>query len=325
MPADQSPVSGPAVWTSEEIAGHPDLDRSLTPEELADLETLAGEAVDRPQLTALGAGLRDRLESGPGIVRLRGVRVGDHDEETLSRMLLNLAGSIGTPVSQNVAGDRLFRVANAGLSAGDPRSRGPNSSNALTFHSDRADVIGFLCVRSAAEGGESIVVSAGAIHNEIARTRPDLLERLYQPFFWQRHNIDTANEHPWYEMPVFARRGGQLAITLMQVLIERAHQSQELPDLDPAQREALDTVQRLASDPAFQLCFRQQPGELLLLNNYVTLHSRTAFSDPPRAPGRLILRVWISVPNSRPLPESWAAHYGGHEAGALRGGIRERV
>ncbi len=322
MPSDPQRVEGPAVWRADDITDHPDLDRCLTPEELSELQA-AGEQAG-PHLSELGTGLRARLEDGPGVVRLRGLSATDHDEAALSRMLLRFAQTLGTPVSQNVAGDRLFRVADAGLSAGDPRARGPVSRNALTFHSDRADVIGFLCVRPATEGGDSIVVSAGAIHNEIACTRPDLLAELYRPFYWLRHNIDTENERPWYRMPVFARQGGSFAITLMQVLIERAHRTEELPDLTPLQREALETLQRLASDPGFQLRFRQEPGELLLLNNYVTLHSRTAFADPPGAPGRLILRVWISVPNSRPLPESWAAHYGEHEAGAVRGGIRAK-
>lgn len=327
MQTDPRLLEGPAVWRADEIARHPDLDRSLTAEELAELEGLAGDgsAGDCPRIDDLGARLSARLEDGPGILRLRGLRADAHDEETLTRMLLRFARSLGTPVSQNVDGDRVFRVADAGLAQSDPRSRGPVSRNALTFHSDRADVIGFLCVRPAAEGGDSIVVSAAAIHNRIARDRPELLAELYRPFYWQRHNIDTANERPWYRMPVFAREGGRFAVTLMQVLIERAHRSPELPGLTPAQRRALETVQELAADHAFQLRFRQEPGELLLLNNYVTLHSRTAFSDPPGAPGRLILRVWISVPNSRPLPASWAAHYGGHEAGALRGGIREKA
>ena len=326
MPTGHQLAKGPSVWRAGEIDSHPDLDRRWTPEELRELEAVGRSQTGRPptpRLDALGAVLRDRLEAGPGIVRLRGLDAAAHDEPHLARMLLGFAETLGSPVSQNVNGDRLFRVADAGLAASDPRSRGPVSRNALTFHSDRADVIGFLCVRPAVEGGESIVVSAGALHNEIARRRADLLAELYRPFYWLRHNIDTANERPWYQMPVFARVDGRLAITLMQVLIERAHASDGLPDLTPAQREALALVQELASDEAFQLRFRQEPGELLLLNNYVTLHSRTAFRDPPGAPGRLLLRVWVSVPNSRPLPASWAAHYGGHEAGALRGGIRQ--
>ena len=42
-------------------------------------------------------------------------------------------------------------------------------------------------------------------------------------------------------------------------------------------------------------------GEILLLNNWTSLHRRTAFDDsldPERK--RHLLRVWLSMPNSRP-------------------------
>ena len=335
-------IEGPAVWRGSELERSPGWLRRLSAAELAALQrqtdatneaptateatteavtSPAGSAVE-PELQALGAELRQVLELGCGLVRLTGLALDGLDESWLARWFLTLSRHIGTPVSQTVDGDRLFRVADAGLKRGDAKARGPNSRNALTFHSDRCDVIGFLCLRQAAQGGDNLVVSAGSIHNEIAATRPDLLECLYQPFYWQRHNIDGANEHPWYRMPVFAVTEGHFAVTLMQVLIERAHKAADLPDLSPDQAEALALVQQLAQDPRFHIRFAQRPGEVLLLNNYATLHSRTAFDDPPHAPGRLLLRVWLSVPDNRPLPPSWAAHYGEHRAGRLRGGIR---
>ena len=41
---------------------------------------------------------------------------------------------------------------------------------------------------------------------------------------------------------------------------------------------------------------------------------RDAFEDDDEGHDRLLLRLWLSMPNSRALPA-------GHEAGALRGGI----
>ncbi len=89
------------------------------------------------------------------------------------------------------------------------------------------------------------------------------------------------------------------------------------------QREALDYLAECAECPAMQARFRQRPGDIVLLNNFVTLHRREAFEDDP-APGskRLLLRVWLSVPNSRPLDPCFAASYRATAAGALRGGMR---
>ncbi|MBK8375596.1 MAG: TauD/TfdA family dioxygenase [Sphingomonadales bacterium] len=48
----------------------------------------------------------------------------------------------------------------------------------LPFHTDGSDLVGLLCLRDARSGGLSSLVSSVACHNELARTRPDLLERL---------------------------------------------------------------------------------------------------------------------------------------------------
>ena len=71
--------------------------------------------------------------------------------------------------------------------------------------------------------------------------------------------------------------------------------------------------------------FRLQAGDILFLNNWVTFHRRTAFEDhsePERR--RHLMRMWLSVPNSRPLDPRFEEHFGATAAGALRGGMRER-
>ncbi len=90
----------------------------------------------------------------------------------------------------------------------------------------------------------------------------------------------------------------------------------------PSQRQALDLVDQLCADPAFHARFRQEAGDILFANNFVTLHSRSQFEDhPDPALRRLILRIWLSVPNSRRLPPELAGTFGATEPGALRGGI----
>ncbi|MBP85519.1 MAG: hypothetical protein CMJ64_02195 [Planctomycetaceae bacterium] len=37
---------------------------------------------------------------------------------------------------------------------------------------------------------------------------------------------------------------------------------------------------------------------------------------------RLLLHIWLSVPNSRPLDPRFAGSYGATEAGAIRGGMK---
>jgi hypothetical protein len=62
---------------------------------------------------------------------------------------------------------------------------------------------------------------------------------------------------------------------------------------------------------------------VLLLNNWTTFHRRSEFVDAPEPElKRHLLRIWLSMPNSRPIDARFAEHFGATEAGALRGGMR---
>ncbi len=64
-----------------------------------------------------------------------------------------------------------------------------------------------------------------------------------------------------------------------------------------------------------------EPGDVQLINSHVTFHNRTAFEDWPEPERRRhLLRLWLSVPSSRPLSPSLAPVYGDTRPGATRGG-----
>jgi len=58
------------------------------------------------------------------------------------------------------------------------------------------------------------------------------------------------------------------------------------------------------------------------VNNHIVFHGRTAYEDD-RASGRSrhLLRLWLSPPNSRPLPRDFAHAWHATAPGAVRGGI----
>lgn len=60
-----------------------------------------------------------------------------------------------------------------------------------------------------------------------------------------------------------------------------------------------------------------------LLNSFVTLHSRTPFEDyDDPAEKRHLMRLWLSIPISQPLPDEWVEYWGDSRAGSVRGGVR---
>jgi hypothetical protein len=59
-----------------------------------------------------------------------------------------------------------------------------------------------------------------------------------------------------------------------------------------------------------------EPGDIQLLNNHLIYHARTRYDDyeePERK--RLLLRLWLAVPGSRPLPAGYELVFGNIEAG----------
>ena len=282
------------------------------------------ESIDRveaalPELADLTSRLSHELEAGIGVIRLRGLPA---DE----RAFWALTSQLGTPVSQSAEGQRLFHVRDAGYAPSDPRFRGPMSSKKLSFHTDRCDVIAFLCLQAAAEGGETFVVSSVALRDELRHRDPQALETLSQPFPYLRHTVDLGNERPYCELPVFSERDGFFAAHFLRVLIDRADQSDVAPSLTDQQRAALDTLEALAEEPEMHVSFHMEPGDVLLLNNWTTFHRRSEFVDAEEPElKRHLLRVWLSMDNSRPIDPSFVDHFGAAEAGQLRGGMRVTV
>ena len=266
--------------------------------------------------------IRTDLEEGSGLFRVE-IASPEILPEAASEWLLSLGYRIGTPVSQSATGDMILSIRNEAFGQDDDRTRGPNTNRKLGFHTDRCDVIGFLCLQPAKLGGENQVVSSPRISKVIRKERPDLHEILCQPFPYKRHVVDKGNALPYCMQPVFSWKDNHFACSYLRVLIDRADQDTQCPDLSNVQREALDFLDSVCERKALQNRFTLKRGELLFLNNWTTLHRRTVFEDfeePEKR--RHLLRVWLSVPNSRPLDESFRANFGAVEAGAVRGGMQ---
>ncbi len=330
------PIEGPAAWRGEELLSRADWQHDLAEHEIQELkqalaavntrqltlEDITAEDFPLPTLSLRLRAAQESLEKGCGSFFLRGWPVDEHSLEDNRRLFWGVSRHLGMPISQSAGGARLFHVEDSGFQKGDARARGPNTRKGLSFHCDRCDVIGFLCVRQAKTGGENCLVSSVTVHNTLLKRRPDLLAELYRPWYYKTHNVDVANDDPWCRQPIFAIERGHFVGYVLRVLIDRAYQMPELPDMTPLQREALDYLDAVCADPSLHYRFRQRPGDMLFINNFTNFHSRTEFQDHEEAERRrLLLRIWLSVPNSRPLPAAFAGSFGRTEAGALRGGI----
>lgn len=263
-----------------------------------------------------------QLENGIGVLLMKGINPSHYNDKQLKQLFWGLGLYFGTAVSQSVSGEKLHEVKDEGYQYGDKRARGTNTRVKLWFHNDPCDVAGLFCIRKAKSGGESQLVSSISIHNKLLQDYPELLTELYRPYYFRRHNINTTQAKEYFCHPIFTFENGYFVCNILRATIDRAQELPEVPKMTAQQIKALDVFEALAEDKNLCHHYFLEPGDILWVNNYVALHSRTAFedySDPNKK--RLMLRLWLSVANSRPLPESYRATYRHIESGAIRGGI----
>lgn len=321
-------IGGPAAWQGATLLAERDWIRPIGDAATAEIDAalaqvkqrgidwrgLAKEDFPLPTLSAKLAAIADELESGRGVVKLTGFPVDRYGEQDLRTLYFGIGCHLGTPVHQNGSRGLMRDICDNGGTRVE-------SSEALRWHNDRTDVVGLLCVRKAQAGGISRIVSAVAIHDAMQARRPDLLAAMYRDFYRSTIGDEVGGEQPYYPLPIFALRDGHFTSHFSNTYIEQAQQRfPEVPRLTGAQKEALDML----GDLAEELCFEMplEPGDLQLLNNHVIYHGRTAFTDNAGSrQDRLLYRLWLSMPNSRPLPESHRVLWGSVEAGAIRGGF----
>ena len=160
-----------------------------------------------------------------------------------------------------------------------------------------------------------------AMHNVMLARRPDLLDRLYQPFPVDRRGEVPEGKPPFYNAPVFNEYAGILSVLYSRLHIGSSQRFPEARRLAAEDIEALDMLGALAADPELRLDMTFMPGDIQFLHNHTILHARSAYEDwREQERKRHLLRLWLSPPGARLLPPVFAECYGGIMPGD-RGGI----
>jgi hypothetical protein len=290
------------------------------------IETIARDDFAVPAFAALVPDILDRLENGRGVVVLRGLPAERYSKAQLRLIFRALGLHLGTAVSRSRAGELVvdLRGPDAIRRAQDDHS----SCQGLDFRTDSADVVASMVTRAAKHGGLSVVCSSLAIRNVIASIRPDLLHVLYQPFWWSWKGRQGADEQPYYAQPIYSEHEERFSSRIDPNEIVAAYEefADELPPLEPRQVEALSLVNALANDARFQLPMMFEPGDIQLLNSHVVYYAQTRFEDYcEEARKHHQLRMWLSMPNGRPLSPLLMSIYREPGGGAVRGGIASRT
>ncbi len=320
----QGHIDHPCAWKGSDFASVDDFAFDLGPRHMAAFDA-AVDAVKQRGLKAQHFGRDDfdiasiaddieaifhELMEGRGIVVVRGFPVERYGVEDMGILYWGLGTHFGRAVSQSRMGDRMGDVID--VSGDNPRERGYRSSKELDLHTDSDDIVGMMCLQGAKSGGVSRLVSTLAVHNEINASHPEHLAPLYNGFRYHWRGEEPEGEPPItpYRVPVFSERDGVVSTCYLRYFIDMAAEESGEP-LPKESKAALDYFEEVANRDDMVLRFRLKAGEAAFFNNYVTLHSRTEFEDydePERR--RHLLRLWLDVPDGRPIAEPLRRYYG---------------
>jgi hypothetical protein len=318
-------VSHPSAWYGRDLAADPSWIVHLEPRHLEEIaravasvharglsfEALGKQDFALPTLAPQLRAWQENVTTGRGFYLLRGLNVPDYSDEDVGLIFWGMGLHLGHAVTQNPKGDLLGHVYDHGRRYGDLDVRGYETSAHLPFHTDSGDVVGLLCLRRAASGGISSVVSAVTVHNEILRRHPEYLQPLYRGFHYIRREA-ALSESPVtpHRLPVFGMRDGLVSVRLIRNQINAACTKTGIP-LEPIERAALDLFDELTQDPDIHLDMDLQVGDIQFCNNYVTLHSRTSYVDFPELERRRhMVRLWLTMDQRRPLADGFPSQNG---------------
>jgi hypothetical protein len=262
------------------------------------------------------------IKDGRGFALLRGLPRDGLTAQEFELLTWAIGLHVGVARPQGKASQYLSAVRDVGVTYRTGRGRGYSSSSDLDFHTDSADIVLLTCYNVAKSGGESMVTSSVTAHNVMVEERPDLAELLHQPLYFSRQQEQAPGEAPFYPNPVWDEAEGILCSKWNRNRVNSAQSMEGVPVLSASQREAMDKLDEILRRPDLMYATYLRPGDMQMLNNHVTLHSRTSFEDhDDPALKRCLFRLWLAPPDWPSLPESWRPAYGSIAAGTVRGGI----
>src|SRR5215831_11888069 len=194
------------------------------------------------------ADIRDMLAHGPGFAIVDRLPLEHIDRAEAVALFWLLSSLIARPVAQKWDGTMVYDVRDTGRPPGNGVR--PDVTNAeQSFHTDNSynlcppEYVGLLCLHPAMEGGVSRIVSLVSAHNEIRRRRPEVLPRLYQPFYFDRQREHAPDDIMVTHHPIFEVDAGRLHGRLSCFQVRNGQALAGVP-LDAEGETALDELDR---------------------------------------------------------------------------------
>jgi alpha-ketoglutarate-dependent taurine dioxygenase len=317
-PVHDGPFAGRGAWQGADLANPEAYTFRLLPAVLAefhralrrirdagrDIPALSPADFPAPSFRETAEKMRAELESGRGFGVITGLPIDSYTEAEAAILYWGIATWLGMPIPQNARHEYLFSVRDEGYDFhreyGAAGVRISRTAAAIEFHTDSSaayagytpDIVSLLALQTARSGGMTALVSAQTVHNILRAERPDCLERLYAPYYFDRRAELLPGQSETIQAPVFSC-GDALAIRYFRFNLLKGHETAGVP-LTPADLEAIEALEEVCRREPLAVSFQMRRGDMQFVNNRFILHSRTAFedhADPERR--RHFLRLWL--------------------------------
>jgi alpha-ketoglutarate-dependent taurine dioxygenase len=122
---------------------------------------------------------------------------------------------------------------------------------------------------------------------------PDVLPRLYEPFFFDRQLEHAPDDERLSFKPVFESDGKRLFANFSPRLVAQGYDVRD-EEMDAKGREAIEALVEVSERTGLGKIFGFQRGQIQIVNNKQLGHRRTAYQDwsePERR--RHLVRIWL--------------------------------
>jgi hypothetical protein len=307
----QTQVRDKTAWKGEDFRNDSSWIVTLTDRHVAELSASARRCIDRglavtsvqredfalESMQELIEGWAEVINHGRGFFLVKGLPAAELGDLQVRTIFWGIGRHLGTPISQNSYGEMLGEVYDEGVKMGTGRVRGYRTNQRLMFHTDRCDIVGLFCQRTAKAGGLSSIVSSTRIYNEIVEHHPEYLGPLENGYI--HANVEEGGAFSIYRVPVYSAADGVVSCRILRNTIENARKMghAKYSDLETA---ALAYMDSLTNKEEMRLDMMLDRGDMQFINNYTTLHARTEFEDfsePERR--RHMVRLWLKAFGAR--------------------------